>query len=144
MGYWSDLLNTIVNGTAEPPPYVHTLGTTRMKRWEPGRVWCEWEVKPALFQDLNTLFGGFVAALADEVLGFTTMTILNEGEVFITADLHVTFRRLIKEGVLIFEGRIVQREKRSAHAEVVITSQDGTIVAEAFAKEIIRRIRKGA
>jgi uncharacterized protein (TIGR00369 family) len=143
MGYWSDLLNSIVSGTAQPPPYVRTLGTTRMKRWEPGRVWCEWEVNPALFQDLNFLFGGFIAALADEVLGFTTMTVLEEGEVFITADLHVIFHRPIKEGILSFEGRIVQRDKRAAQAELVVTSQDGTIVAEATAKELIRRIRRG-
>ncbi len=142
MGYWSDLLNSIVNGTAQPPPYVSTLGTTRMKRWEPGRVWCEWEVNPALFQDLNSLFGGFIAALADEVLGFATMTILEEGEVFITADLQVIFHRTIKDGILYFEGKIVQREKRAAQAELVITSQDGTIVAEATAKELIRRIRQ--
>jgi uncharacterized protein (TIGR00369 family) len=109
-----------------------------------GRVWCAWEVNPALFQDLNALFGGFVAALADEVLGFATMTVLEEDEVFLTADLHVTFHRLIKEGVLNFEGRIVQREKGSAHAEVVITSQDGAIVAEATGKETIRRLRRGA
>jgi uncharacterized protein (TIGR00369 family) len=113
-----------------------------MKRWEPGRVWCEWEVNPALFQDLNSLFGGFIAALADEVLGFTTMTILEEGEVFITADLHVTFHRTIKDGILYFEGKIVQREKRAAQAALVIASQDGTIVAEATAKELIRRIRQ--
>ena len=144
MGYWSDLLNSIVNGTAQPPPYVRTLGTTRMKRWEPGRVWCEWEVNPALFQDLNSLFGGFVAALADEVLGFATMTILDEGEVFITTDLHVSFHRSIKDGVLYFEGKIVQHEKRSAHVEVVITNQDGTVVAEATATEIIRRVRQRA
>lgn len=36
MGYWSDLLDAIVDGTVKPPPYVRTLGTTRMKRWEPG------------------------------------------------------------------------------------------------------------
>jgi uncharacterized protein (TIGR00369 family) len=142
MSYWSNILNNIVNGTAKPPPYVRTLGTTRMRRWEPGRVWCEWEVNPALFQGLNFLFGGVVAALADEVLGFATMTILEEEEVFITADLHVTFHRPIKEGILSFEGRIVQREKRSVHAEVVVTSHDGTIVAKATAKEIIRRIRR--
>ena len=143
MGYWSDLLNSIVDGSTQPPPYVRTLGTTRMKRWEPGRVWCEWEVNPALFQDQNALFGGFLAALADEVLGFATMTVLEENEFFITADLHVTFHRSIKEGVLYFEGRIVQREKRSAQAELMVTSQDGTIVAEATATERIRRIRRG-
>jgi uncharacterized protein (TIGR00369 family) len=143
MSYWSDLLNSMVNGTAQPPPYVRTLGTTRMKRWEPGRVWCEWEVNPALFQDLNSLFGGFVAALADEVLGFATMSVLEENEVFITADLHVTFHRAIKDGVLHFEGRIVQREKRSAQAELVVTSQDDTIVAEAAATERIRRVKRG-
>jgi acyl-coenzyme A thioesterase PaaI-like protein len=43
---------------------------------------------------------------------------------------------------LSFEGRIVQREKRSAQAELVVTSQDGTIVAEATAREIIRRISR--
>ena len=144
MSYWSELLNSIVNGTAQPPPFVRTLGTTRLKRWEPGGVWCEWEVNPALFQDQNSLFGGFVAALADEVLGFATMTILDEGEVFITTDLHVIFHRSIKDGVLCFEGKIVQRKKRSAHAEVVITSQDGTIVAKATATEIIRRVRQRA
>jgi len=142
MSYWSDLLNSMVNGTAQPPPYVRTLGTTRMKRWEPGRVWCEWEVNPALFQDLNSLFGGFVAALADEVLGFATMSVLEENEVFITADLHVTFHRAIKDGVLYFEGRIAQREKRSAQAELVVTSQDDTIVAEAAATERIRRVKR--
>jgi acyl-coenzyme A thioesterase PaaI-like protein len=70
------------------------------------------------------------------------MTVLDEDEVFITTDLHVTFHRLIKDGALQFEGKIVQREKRSAHAEVVITDEDGLIVAEADAKEIIRRIRQ--
>lgn len=141
MSYWNDLLNSIVDGTAQPPPYVRTLGTTRMKRWEPGRVWCEWEVNPALFQDQNALFGGFVAALADEVLGFATMTVLEEDETFITADLHVSFHRTVKEGVLYFEGRIVHREKRSAQTELVVTNQDDTIVAEATATERIRRIR---
>ena len=58
MSDWTDLLNSIVDGTAQPPSYVRTLGTTRMKRWEPGRVWCEWEVNPSLFQDQNALFGG--------------------------------------------------------------------------------------
>lgn len=142
MGYWDDLLNSMVAGTAQPPPYVLTLGTTRMKRWEPGRVWCEWAVNPALFQDLNALFGGFAAALADEVLGFATMTILAEDELFITADLNVSFHRFIKGGFLHFEGKIVQREKRAAKAEVVITTNDGTIVAQASARQIIRRIRR--
>lgn len=140
MGRWSDLLNQIVDGTAEVPPYVRALETTSLKRWEPGRVWCEWNVDPAMFQDQNMVFGGFIAALADEVLGFTTMSILEEEEVFQTVDLHMSFLRPVTGGVLRIEGKVMRRRKSAAHVEAIFRRHDGKIAAKAAAREVIRRM----
>ncbi len=140
MGRWSDLLNQIVDGTADVPPYVRTLQTASLKRWASGRVWCEWNVDSAMFQDQDMVFGGFIAALADEVLGFTTMSILEEEEVFQTVDLHISFLLPVTDGVLRIEGKVVRRGKSAAHVEAVFRRHDGKIAAKATAREIIRRI----
>ena len=140
MGRWSDLLNQIVEGTAEYPPYVATLGLSTLKRWKPGRVWCDWRVDPAMFQDQNAVFGGFIAALADEVLGFTTMSVLEDREVFTTADLRVFFFRQVKEGVLRMEGTVESRGRNSAHVQAVFIRHDGKVAAKATAEEVIRQI----
>lgn len=140
MGRWSDLLNQIVEGTAECPPYVATLGLSTLKRWKPGRVWCDWRVDPAMFQDQNAVFGGFIAALADEVLGFATMSVLEDREVFTTADLRVSFFRPVRKGVLRVEGTVASRGRNSAHVEAVFTRQDGKVAAKATAEEVIRQV----
>lgn len=140
MSRWSDLLNQIVDGTDEPPPCVRTLGLSGLKRWEPGRVWYDWKVDPAVFQDRKEVFGGFIAALADEVLGFATMSVLEEKEVFATVDLHISFLRPVTEGVLHIEGAVVRRGKSSAYLEAVFVRHDGKIAAKATATEAIRRI----
>src|SRR5215470_13164458 len=101
MAFWGERLNQIVAGTVESkPPCVQTLNLPRPQGWLPGRVWTHWPVDPKVFHAGGAVFGGFLAALADQVLGLVTMSVLEDGEAFTTSDLRVSFFRPVARGSL--------------------------------------------
>ena len=40
----ADIMDQIVAGTGSPPPCIKTLRIPRVKGWEPGHVWADWEI----------------------------------------------------------------------------------------------------
>jgi uncharacterized protein (TIGR00369 family) len=138
MTQWTDLLDRLVTRTpGEPPPFIATLRLPWLQGWERGRVWSEWQVDPAFFHERNAVFGGYVAALADHVLGTVMMTVLEDGETISTSDLRVSFFRPITGGTVRIEGTVVHRGRSMAHVEVVFTRDDGKIAAKATATQVI-------
>jgi uncharacterized protein (TIGR00369 family) len=139
MGRWSDLLDRIAANapTDGAPPFISTLGLPPISRWEPGRVWLEWQVQPSVFQSSQAVFGGFIAALADHALGFPAMSLLADDEVLTTSNLHVSFLRPVLGGRLRIESRVVHRGKRMMHVEATFTRDDGKLAAVATATQVI-------
>jgi uncharacterized protein (TIGR00369 family) len=140
MTHWTDLLDRLVAGTAgEPPPFVTTLRLPPPSRWEPGRLWMDWEVDPGVLHERQGVFGGFIAALADSALSLVTMTVLNDGEAFTTSNLQVSFFRPAPPGRLQMEARVVHRGRTMVHAEATFTRADGKVAAVATATQVILR-----
>jgi len=138
MTRWTELLDEIVaRRGGEPPPFVRKLDMPYPSGWEPGRVWCEWEADPELFHERDALFGGFIAALADHVLGFPVMSVLEDGEAFTTSDLRVSFFRPVSRGTLSIEARVVYRGRKMIHVEASFTREDGKLAAMATATQVI-------
>ena len=66
--------------------------------------------------DDHIVHGGMVATLLDTAMGQSTWTLLDRGEVFLTADLHTDFYRPARPGLLRAEGRVVHKTRRTAFA----------------------------
>jgi uncharacterized protein (TIGR00369 family) len=90
-----------------------------------------------MFHGGGAVFGGFLAALADQALGLVTMSVLEEGEAFTTADLRVSFFRPVARGSLHIEAQVVNRGRGMVQAEVVFTRDDGKVAGKAMATQVI-------
>lgn len=143
MSRWTELLDRLVARELAPgeeePPHVRSLRLPYPSAWEPGRVAAEWQVDPRFFQERGALFGGFVAALADQLLGMATLSVLDHDEVFTTSDLRTSFFRPIEGGVLRIEAVVVHRGRSMVHAEVTFTRSDGKLAAKATATQVVSR-----
>ena len=68
-------LNDLLAG-AEPPPVVRTMQLGTLDAWGEGWARKRWEPTPSMLNSDGSLFGGLVAALADQMLAFAAMTVV--------------------------------------------------------------------
>ena len=138
MTKWTERLDGFIDGTVSSRgPCIETLNLPQLSGWLPGRAWLQWKVDPRVFHGGGAVFGGYLAALADQALGFVMLTILEDGEVFTTSDLRFSFFRPVTEGTLHVEAQIIHRGRGMAHAEVVLTRDDGKVAGKATATQVI-------
>lgn len=137
MSISSEILDHIVAGTSDKPPFVDKLEIPKIDGWEPGRVWTHWPVNPQMFQVHGALFGGYLAALADSVLGLATLSTMNDDEIFTTSDLRVSFFRQVRSGTLNIEAKVVNRGRSMVHVEVEFHRDDGKLVGKASATQVV-------
>jgi uncharacterized protein (TIGR00369 family) len=133
---WQEMLDGTVNGSFQHPA-LRRLALPNFSGWESGRVWGDWDFDPDICNPDGTLFGGYLAALADATAGHAMATTLGNEEGFATADLHVSYHRPVRGGRLRFEGVVLSRGRQIGHVEVQFTSQDGDLVATAHATEVV-------
>jgi uncharacterized protein (TIGR00369 family) len=136
---WEQTLDAMAAGDAVVPSHVKVLRLPSIDGWERGRVWCTWKVDPELIQPHGALFGGYISAVADEMLGLATGSILAGDEVFVTSESSVHYFRPVRGGELRIEGSVVHQGGSSVHAEVTFTNDRGELVAKARATQNIRR-----
>jgi uncharacterized protein (TIGR00369 family) len=143
---WRRRLEAIAHGTAQLPAVVERLGLGRLTRWSEGYVEKTWEVEPAFCTgagtEAQTLFGGYVAALADQVLAFAAMTVLDDNRSIRTADPRVLFFRPITTGSVTIRGRVLNVSASLIHveAEFLQGNDDNTLVAKAFGVSASHRL----
>ncbi|OYW97200.1 MAG: thioesterase, partial [Caulobacter vibrioides] len=69
-------LEVICSGAGDLPPIVEQLRLGRLDAWGEGWVRKTWTPHPSLDTADGSLFGGYIAALADQVLAFAAMTVI--------------------------------------------------------------------
>jgi uncharacterized protein (TIGR00369 family) len=137
------ILDRIVEGDAPTTGYARALRLPRPSRWEPGRVWSSWEVDPEMLTPWGAVFGGYLAALADESAGQAAFSVLEPGETFGTSDLRISPLRPIREGTITIEASVLQRGRSTIHVEVEFRSEDGTLLVKASATQVLSRTPAG-
>jgi uncharacterized protein (TIGR00369 family) len=136
MGFWQDLLDAYVAGTAPEPSVNQKLGMTpALHEWRPGFVMKRWPVDPELFHG-SALFGGYIAALADQVLGLAAMTVLEDGFFFGTTNMAISYLGPVTSGELRIEGEVVQHRNRAIYVECTFYFEND-IVAKASATQVV-------
>ncbi len=137
MGIWSDILDADVAAKDAPPKHIEVLRFPSLDGWEPGRVWARWRVEADFITPMGTLFGGYLAALADHIMASALFTELEDHELLSTTDLHTNFLRPIREGVIRIEAKVVSRSRRVAYCEALFSDASGKLVARAGATQMI-------
>ena len=113
----------------------------------PGRATLEWDTTtdhafPA--GDDWIVHGGMVTALLDTAMGQSTWTLLDHGEVFLTADLHTDFYRPARPGLLRAEGRVVHKTRRLAFAVAELFDDEGKLLAAGRVTNMVLEEKKGS
>jgi uncharacterized protein (TIGR00369 family) len=121
------------------PNLWRTLGFRRTE-WEAGSATVEWDataeygfVTPAG----PVIQGGLVTAVLDSAMGGACWTVLNNDEVFLTADLRVEFLRPTRPGTLRAVGRVVRRSKRVVFCAAELFDTEGRTLAASRCTQVI-------
>ncbi|ATQ44374.1 PaaI family thioesterase [Caulobacter mirabilis] len=137
MTWATERLEALKRREATPPPVVETLRLGLVDDWGEGWARKRWEPDAGLLNGDGTVFGGYLAALADQMLTFAAMTVLTDAEAMRTTDLQIRFFKLVRSGPLIVEGRVVRRSRSLIHVEVDFRSEDGDLVARASGQQFV-------
>lgn len=125
-------------------PHVwRTLGYRRTAT-DPGRMEIEWEAtEDYTFPDGDgsIVHGGLVGTILDTAMGGAAVTVLEDGESFLTADLRVEFMRSARPGLLRADGRVVRRTKRVVFCAAELYDSKGDHIASARCTQVIRAAR---
>lgn len=137
MGWAQERLDAIVAGTVDAPPVVGTLRMGLLDAWGEGWARKRWEPTPEVLNGDGSLFGGYVAALADQVLAFAAMTVTPDDAHFRTVNLQVQFFKVGRAQPLDIEARVVARTRQLISVEADFRRPDGDVIARASAQQVV-------
>ncbi|HKE67319.1 MAG TPA: PaaI family thioesterase [Micromonosporaceae bacterium] len=121
------------------PNLWRTLGFRRTD-WTPGTATVEWDA--TVEYGFHTpggpvIQGGLVTAILDSAMGGACWTVLDNHEVFLTADLRVEFFRPTRPGTLRADGRVLRRTSRVVFCAAELRDADGATLAESRCTQVL-------
>lgn len=137
MTWATDRLDACKAGSATPPPIVRTLKLGLLDDWGAGWVHKSWRPDPDLATADGSLFGGYLAALADQILAFAAMTVVPNDRLYRTVNLQLNFLKVSRNESLAIEARVVAQTRQLITARAEFRRLDGTLIAEATAQQIV-------
>ena len=136
MSFWQAILDGFIDGSTPEPLVNKKLGLDpALSDWRPGFVEKRLRVDPELFHG-RALFGGYIAAIADQVLGLAAMTVLEDGKFFGTTNMSISYLAPVTGGELRVEGEVIRQRSKSIYVECTFFTGDD-IVAKASATQVI-------
>lgn len=137
MTWATDRLTALAAGDVTPPKVTQTLKLGLFDEWGEGWVRKTWEPHPDVATEDGSLFGGYIAALADQMLAFVALTVVPADMAFRTINLNVNFVRMGVGHGLMVEARVVSRTRRLLTARVEFKNPAGALVAEATGQQLL-------
>lgn len=137
MTWATERLDALKAGETEVPPVVTTLRMGTLDDWGPGWVRKTWTPAPEILNGDGSMFGGYLAALADQILTFAAMTAAPEESHFRTINLQMSFVRVGRAHPLVIEGRVTAATRQLITVEADFRRDDGELIARAAAQQIL-------
>jgi acyl-coenzyme A thioesterase PaaI-like protein len=123
------------------PPAHRTLGI-RPDLWcqeaEVGRVLFRWPNDGSRDIGHGRVFGGWIAALSDNVVSMCMGTALEEGEGFTTQDLQVKIFRPVSGDLIEIEAWVKNRSRTTGYVEADWRLPNGKVAVKVIAWKAIR------
>jgi uncharacterized protein (TIGR00369 family) len=136
MTWATDRLDLIKAGTLDVPPVVTTLRMGLMDDWGPGWVRKSWTPRLEVLNGDGSLFGGYLAALADQVLAFAAMTVVDDDLHFRTVNLQMHFVKVGRAHPLAIEAKVVSASRQLITVAAEFRRPDGEVIATAQAQQV--------
>lgn len=141
MSWARERLDALVAGTSAPPPVVETLRLGTLREWGEGWIKKDWVPAPELLNADGSLFGGYVAALADQALAFAAMTVVAPDAAFRTINLQVNFLRVGRAHPLSIEARVVAMTRQLLTVRAEFRRDDSELIAEAMGQQLMMPLK---
>jgi len=129
----------VMNG--DLPPAHRNMGS-RPDLWckeaDVGRVLFRWPNDGSRDIYDGRVFGGWIAALSDNIVSLCMVTALEEGEGFTTQDLQVKIFRPVSGSLIEIEARVVNRSKTTGYVEADWRLPNGKLAAKVLSWKAIR------
>lgn len=137
MTWATERLDALKAGNMAVPPVVTTLRMGTLEDWGPGWVRKTWQPTPEVLNGDGSLFGGYLAALADQILAFAAMTVVPEENYYRTINLQMQFVKVGAARPLAIEGRVTASTRQLITVEADFRREDGELIARAAAQQIL-------
>jgi uncharacterized protein (TIGR00369 family) len=142
MTWATDRLAALIAGANDLPPVVRTLKLGTLDDWGAGWAKKRWAPAPEILNGDGSMFGGYIAALADQALTFAAMSVVPDNNVFRTTNLSLQFLKLTRGEPLVIEARVLAQSKQTIAVEAEFRTETGTLVAKASAQQIVTPMRQ--
>ncbi|MBP6545787.1 MAG: PaaI family thioesterase [Phenylobacterium sp.] len=137
MTWATERLDELKAGKTTVPPVVTTLKMGTLEDWGPGWVRKTWQPSPEVLNGDGSLFGGYLAALADQILAFAAMTVVPEENHYRTINLQMQFVKVGAARPLTIEGKVTAVTRQLITVEADFRREDGELIARAAAQQIL-------
>jgi uncharacterized protein (TIGR00369 family) len=137
MTWATERLDALKAGETTVPPVVTTLKMGTLEDWGPGWVRKTWQPSPEVLNGDGSLFGGYLAALADQILAFAAMTVVPEENHYRTINLQMQFVKVGAARPLTIEGKVTAVTRQLITVEADFRREDGELIARAAAQQIL-------
>ncbi len=137
MTWATQRLDALKGGDMTVPPVVTTLRMGTLEDWGPGWVRKTWQPSPEVLNGDGSLFGGYLAALADQILAFAAMTVVPDENYYRTINLQIQFVKVGAARPLTIEGRVTAITRQLITVEADFRREDGELIARASAQQIL-------
>jgi uncharacterized protein (TIGR00369 family) len=131
----TDRLDALIAG-ASLPPVVNKLELGALDAWGEGWVRKRWTAKADLMNIDGSMFGGYLAALADQMLAFAAMTVLPADSGYRTINLSVSFFK-VSRGDIDIEAKVVSQARQMIAVRATFMSLEGVLIADASAQQFL-------
>lgn len=135
------MLAALNEGRGQPPQMIRTLKLDiwagRMDSFGEGFLNVHWDVDPLYANPDGSIYGGWIAAMADNLLYLVATTVFKEVENASTSDLQRFFMRPIKQGRIRIEARVIERSRSAILCDCSFFLPDGKLAARATAQQSV-------
>ena len=133
--------------SGELPPAHQNMGIRPdlwVKEVGVGRILVRWPNDGS--RDINDgrVFGGWIAALSDNIVSMCMATALEPGEGFTTQDLQVKIFRPVSGAEIEIEAKVVNRSKTTGYVEAEWRLPNGKLAAKILSWKAIRPVESFA
>jgi uncharacterized protein (TIGR00369 family) len=133
MSIGTDRLDRMISGVHQRAPCGEAMALPLVSHYAEGYVRCAHVLDARFVNSNGVVFGGYLAALLDDVSSHAAQTVIPDDKVCATAELAISYLRPCLPGDVVLEATVLNQSRRSYHIEVTLRRPDGKLLAKAQA-----------
>jgi len=143
---YSKILDDIASGALSTSGInsaaASNLDIPELLSWQRGQARAKWQVNADYLNSRGALFGGYYGVLADMVLAFAAMTVLEDNEHYTTQDLKLSFFKPVFTGTVYLTAEVVTRTRSRVYCECRFLDEHQAVLAVATAAQHVNLIEQ--